>query len=53
MKETCPVCGMKVDKNSAEAQSTYGGKTYYFCSESCKDKWDAHPEEYAHAEQSA
>ena len=53
MRETCPVCGMEVDKNSTEVQSTYGGKTYSFCSESCRDKWDANPEKYAHAEQSA
>jgi Cu+-exporting ATPase len=44
---------MEVDKNSTEARSNHAGKTYYFCSESCKDKWNANPEKHAHAEQSA
>jgi len=52
-REIDPVCGMKVDKKSAEAQSTYGGKNYYFCSNACKTKWDANPDKYAQAEQSA
>ena len=44
---TDPVCGMTVDENSAEATSTYKGKTYYFCSEDCKEIFDEQPEEYA------
>ena len=30
-----PVCGMDVDTNSALSATKYG-KTYYFCSKSCK-----------------
>jgi Cu+-exporting ATPase len=44
---TDPVCGMSVDQNSAEATSTYKGKTYYFCSEDCKEIFDKEPETYA------
>ena len=43
---TDPVCGMSVDQNSAEATSTYKGKTYYFCSEDCKEIFDKEPDEY-------
>jgi Cu+-exporting ATPase len=44
---TDPVCGMSVDESSAEATSTYKGKTYYFCSEDCKETFDKEPETYA------
>jgi YHS domain-containing protein len=40
-----PVCGMEV--NSATAPSaTYAGKTYYFCSEEDKAKFEKNPEQY-------
>ena len=42
-----PVCGMEVDPATAAGQSTHDGKTYYFCSEVCKQKFDARPELYA------
>jgi Cu+-exporting ATPase len=44
---TDPVCGMKVDEKSAPAKATYSGMTYYFCSNECKDKFNANPEKYA------
>jgi YHS domain-containing protein len=43
------VCGMEVDQGKAEAagkKSQYGGKTYYFCSDQCKRKFDADPDSY-------
>lgn len=43
---TDPVCGMRVDEKTAE-QSKYAGKTFYFCSKSCKEEFDANPEQYA------
>ena len=43
---TDPVCGMKVDEKSAAAESTYEGKTYYFCSTECKTLFDANPAKY-------
>ena len=44
---TDPVCGMKVNENEAAAQSQHGGKTYYFCSSGCKQKFDHNPQQYA------
>jgi len=41
-----PVCGMDVDKERAKATSEYQGRTYYFCSASCKSKFDLNPEKY-------
>jgi len=40
------ICGMEVDPAKAAATSQYGGKTYYFCSKSCKTKFDANPAQY-------
>ena len=41
------VCGMQVDPAKAAGKSEYNGKTYYFCSVSCKKKFDANPSQYA------
>jgi Cu+-exporting ATPase len=41
------VCGMEIDPNNAAAQMDYRGKTYYFCSTACHDKFMAEPEKYA------
>ncbi|HUU65280.1 MAG TPA: heavy metal translocating P-type ATPase [Dehalococcoidales bacterium] len=41
-----PVCGMEIDPKSA-ASEEYRGKTYYFCSDACHDKFKAEPEKYA------
>ncbi|MDZ4696696.1 MAG: YHS domain-containing protein [Xanthomonadales bacterium] len=41
-----PVCGMTVDQPKAAAASVYGGNTYYFCSRSCRDKFDQAPDQY-------
>ena len=41
------VCGMQVDPAKAAVSSKYNGKTYYFCSKSCKTKFDANPAQYA------
>jgi P-type Cu+ transporter len=40
------VCGMQVDPARAAGKSEYQGKTYYFCSTSCKTKFDANPSQY-------
>ena len=40
------VCGMKVKKSQATAVSEYKGNKYYFCAESCKEKFDKDPEKY-------
>ncbi|HYK87895.1 MAG TPA: YHS domain-containing protein [Acidobacteriota bacterium] len=41
-----PVCGMEVDAESTVGSSEYGGRTYYFCSEDCKEAFDAVPGQY-------
>ena len=48
MSETVkdPICGMQVEKAEAVATSEYQGKTYYFCAEGCKKKFDQSPEAY-------
>jgi Cu(I)/Ag(I) efflux system membrane fusion protein len=41
-----PVCGMNVDEAKAAAggmTSVFRGKTYYFCSPECKEKFDKDP----------
>jgi Cu+-exporting ATPase len=41
-----PVCGMDVEEASAAATSEYKGKTYYFCAQSCKERFEQSPEQY-------
>jgi Cu+-exporting ATPase len=43
---TDPVCGMQIESSQAEAQSQYQGQTYYFCSDECRQKFDADPKRY-------
>lgn len=38
-----PVCGMQIEQADAAGQSEYEGRTYYFCSPVCKEKFDANP----------
>jgi Cu+-exporting ATPase len=35
-----PVCGMTIEPGHAAARAAHEGKTYYFCSRSCKDEFD-------------
>jgi YHS domain-containing protein len=47
-----PMCGMEVDERRAAAagrKSEYGGRTYYFCADDCKRRFDAEPAKYAEA----
>lgn len=41
-----PVCGMTVDAANAKS-SLYDGRAYHFCSQSCRDKFEASPATYA------
>jgi Cu+-exporting ATPase len=41
-----PVCAMDVDPETAAGRSEHAGKTYFFCSASCKRKFDADPARY-------
>jgi Cu+-exporting ATPase len=38
-----PVCGMAVTRADMAGSSEYQGKTYYFCSPACKERFDAEP----------
>ena len=41
-----PVCGMTVRQESAAGSYVHGGKTYYFCSKGCLEKFRAAPTQY-------
>lgn len=43
---TDPVCGMDIYADSAVAASEHVGKTFYFCSQRCKGKFDQAPMDY-------
>lgn len=40
------VCGMNVDEKTTRFRSEHAGKTYYFCSPSCKEDFDRNPAKY-------
>jgi len=44
--EVDPVCGMTVDPANAAGSSRVGHQTFYFCSASCKQKFNADPAAY-------
>jgi len=41
-----PVCGMTVDPHEASGTAVHDGHTYYFCSPSCRERFQAAPETY-------
>jgi Cu+-exporting ATPase len=44
---TDPVCGMEIDPETAAASEEYESQTYYFCSESCHQRFMETPDKYA------
>ncbi|HEX6331625.1 MAG TPA: heavy metal translocating P-type ATPase [Actinomycetota bacterium] len=42
-----PVCGMDIDPATAAGTAEHDGTTYYFCSESCRERFVAEPEKFA------
>lgn len=42
-----PVCGMEIEENDTTPKSENEGKTYYFCSQDCKEEFDEYPEDYS------
>jgi YHS domain-containing protein len=44
---TDPVCGMDLEESQAKASAEFEGKTYYFCSDACREEFEASPEQYA------
>jgi Cu+-exporting ATPase len=41
-----PVCGMDVDPHTAKHRTEYRGRTYYFCSARCRERFEAEPQKY-------
>src|SRR5687768_7682082 len=41
-----PVCGMTISPDDAVGTADYKGQTYYFCAESCLERFRADPEEF-------
>jgi len=45
--EQDPVCGTELDASAMETKiEHFGGKTYYFCSENCREEFLRDPEQY-------
>jgi P-type Cu+ transporter len=44
--EVDPVCGMKVLPEKAAASVDHAGRTWYFCAQGCKTKFEANPGKY-------
>lgn len=45
LKDTDPVCGMMVETTTAKS-SAHKGHVYYFCSQTCREKFETGPEIY-------
>lgn len=41
-----PVCGMDIEKETAKGPVEHMGKTFYFCSEGCKNNFEKEPMKY-------
>ncbi|MBY0271187.1 MAG: YHS domain-containing protein [Burkholderiales bacterium] len=41
-----PACGMMVDPEHAKAAAVRDGKTYYFCSDACRNKFEQEPAKF-------
>src|SRR5882672_9820868 len=41
-----PVCGMMVDPARSEHRAEHAGRTYYFCSSRCRERFAAEPARY-------
>jgi len=47
-----PVCGMQVRTADAPAQSSVDGQRFWFCSDHCRDRFDAEPARFKHPDRS-
>jgi len=43
---TDPVCGMQVERASAPAHAIHSGTTYWFCSDRCRERFEANPAKF-------
>src|ERR1700730_6031468 len=46
-RATDPVCGMKIDVGTTTRSIAHDGRTYYFCSQKCLDKFAQEPAKYS------
>jgi len=51
MKISDPVCGMKIDSDTAHAVEAFEGRHYHFCSAQCRDTFMRDPSRYATSSQ--
>ena len=49
-KQVDPICGMPVAEGRAAGTCEYEGRTYYFCSHGCLEKFSENPCRYARRE---
>ena len=47
------VCGMSTELGEWDEKVEYNGKTYYFCSKTCKETFDKDPKKSAEPKQTA
>ncbi len=47
-----PVCGMELDSSQAPAQARYEDKAYFFCSNECREMFEANPKAYVDQDES-
>ncbi len=52
-REKDPVCGMMVDPQEAAGKVEHNGKTYYFCSPRCAERFKNEPEKFLAAQGTA
>src|SRR5947207_13933528 len=50
-KHKDPVCGMTVASEKAAGKVEHGGKTYYFCSKRCSERFSDEPDKFLSASQ--
>jgi YHS domain-containing protein len=43
-----PVCGMEIRSEAAAATEVHEGRTFYFCSKACHEKFVNDPHRYGH-----
>jgi Cu+-exporting ATPase len=48
-----PVCGMDVDPHTTKHRTQHAGRTYYFCSARCRERFIAEPTKYLTPEKQA
>jgi len=42
-----PVCGMEIEERDSVIRRNHNGRTYFFCSFSCREVFDENPRKYS------